>query len=190
MVVHPGGTTGAEHLRRDRFAVERKPLTNSQFRPTGLVVPCDQQACAVGLEAEQSRMAHPQAPGQLVGYRAEHLGRSDPACDQCRHPSQRSLQVDDHAKFVTAVLSLDGTCPGQVCQRVGHQRDNQENADHSPVFDSGQGEVRRPAAEVVEGDGAGHRRRRREPESPRCGDHQNPDQIHHAERIAGGDLLE
>ena len=33
MVVHPGGTTGAEHVRRDRFAVERKSPTNNNFHP-------------------------------------------------------------------------------------------------------------------------------------------------------------
>ena len=91
--------------------------------------------------------------------------------------------------LAATLIRLDRTRSDQMCQRVRHQRDQDESTDDRPIVGT-EAEGARPVSEIVEGDGARYRCRRRKPESPHRGDEQDAEEVHHPERTSRREVLE
>jgi pimeloyl-ACP methyl ester carboxylesterase len=110
--------------------LKRKALTDGQRGRTVLLAGREQRRRAVGFIAEERRVLHVQASGQLVGYRGEHLRRVDPSCDECRHLSQRSLLLRKHTKGVLTHRDQPLgrlTEPERVRDRIGGEVDVEDS---------------------------------------------------------------
>ena len=117
-------------------------------------------------------MDHPQTSGHFLGHRSENSRWADPVCDQGRHAPQRGLLLEKQACLAAALIGLYRPRPRQARDKVCRQRHKQKDDNGHLVLEDERHEMSSgPITEVVKGDCAGHRRRRRQPHAPHCRHH-------------------
>ena len=176
---HSGGCPYARSARCEAPSPRRsRPRTGTACRPAGLRARARGEwragGRAVGLVAAERRVGYAKTHCQLSRHCGEHRGRRRRARDQCRNASQRRLLVGEDSDLITthlslppALVGLGGTQSGLAGYHIRQYCNGQEDQDRYPIPELGgtEGAFIREV-DIRVGEGAGHGRHSREPESP------------------------